>query len=169
MAMTHGILREQVEKETSPAKLFSVVNQILYNRGIRTNFITSFYAVLDPVNSSLKYSLAGHPPPLLRKASNQVSILPGRGIALGVIPDAQYEEFELAFEPGESLIAYTDGLTDANNPERESFNLMNLETAIETGPVSAKDLIKHLQRTLGDWVKKAPNFDDITLLVVGRK
>jgi serine phosphatase RsbU (regulator of sigma subunit) len=169
MALAHGLIRERVENETSPAALLTQVNRSLCGQGIKTNFITSLYAILDPATSSLKYSIAGHPPPLLRKASGKVKTLAGKGIALGIFPDAQYEDMDLSLEPGESLVAYTDGMTDAYNPSGESFILPQLTTAIGSAPGPAKALLKHLKNTLGDWIKEAPNFDDITLLVIGRK
>jgi serine phosphatase RsbU (regulator of sigma subunit) len=169
MALAHGILRERVEKETSPAGLLSQVNRLLYGQGITTNFITTFYGILDPSSSRFQYALAGHPQPLLRKVSGKIETLAGKGIALGVIPDAQYEDMELSIAPGESLVAYTDGMTDANNSLRESFQIDHLRMAIGAAPAPAKALLKHLQNSLGDWVKQAPNFDDITLLVIGRK
>jgi len=169
MALTHGLIRERVENEASPAALLTQVNRALYEQDIKTNFVTSFYAILDPAESSLKYALAGHPPPLLRKVSGQVEVLAGKGVALGIFPDAQYEDMDLPLAPGESLVAYTDGLTDANNPLRESFQMENLRTAIGSAPAPAKALLKHLKNTLGDWVKEAPNYDDITLLVIERK
>jgi serine phosphatase RsbU (regulator of sigma subunit) len=169
MALTHGLIRERVENEASPAALLTQINRALYEQDIKTNFVTSFYAILDPANSSLKYALAGHPPPLLRKASGQVKTLPGKGIALGITPDAKYEDMDLSLAPGESLVAFTDGLTDANNPLSESFQLAHLKKAIGSAPAPAKALLKHLQNTIGDWVREAPNFDDITLLVIARK
>jgi sigma-B regulation protein RsbU (phosphoserine phosphatase) len=165
----HGLIHERVEKETSPAALLTQVNRLLIEQDIKTNFITSFYAILDPVNSSLKYAIAGHPPPLLRKASGHVETLAGKGVALGVFPEAKYEDMNFSLAPGESLVVFTDGLTDANNPLSEFFEMTQLKTAIGSAPAPAKALLKHLQRTLGDWVKEAPNYDDITLLVIARK
>jgi serine phosphatase RsbU (regulator of sigma subunit) len=169
MALTHGLIRERVENETSPAALLTQVNQALYELDIKTNFVTSFYAILDPANGSLKYALAGHPPPLLRKASGRVKVLAGKGVALGIFPEAQYEDMDLSLAPGESLVAFTDGLTDANNLLRESFELAHLKKAVGSAPAPAKALLKHLQTAIVDWVKKAPNYDDITLLVISRK
>jgi serine phosphatase RsbU (regulator of sigma subunit) len=168
MALTHGLIRERVENEDSPAALLAQVNRALYDHGIKANFVTSFYAILDPANSILKYALAGHPPPLLRKASGKVKTLTGRGIALGVSPDARYEDLELFLAPGESLVAFTDGMTDASNPLNESLDLEYLRTSIGSAPAPAKALLEHLQSTLDDWIKEAPNYDDITLLVIAR-
>jgi sigma-B regulation protein RsbU (phosphoserine phosphatase) len=158
-----------VEYETSPAALLTKVNRALFDLDIKTNFVTSFYGILDPSNSRLKYAIAGHPPPLLRKASGQVETLAGKGIAMGIIQDVQYEEMGISLAPGESLVTFTDGLTDANNSRRETFELSQLKKAIGSAPASPNALMNHLKNTLGDWVKEEPNYDDITILVIGRK
>ena len=168
MALTHGLIRERVENESSPAELLRQVNRALYYLDIQTNFVTSFYGILDPVMSSFKYALAGHPPPLLRKDSGQVETLPGKGIAMGITPNAQYKDMELVLAPGDSLISFTDGITDANNSLSEYFELTQLKQAISSAPAQAPALLDHLKMTLGDWIKEAPNFDDITLLVIGK-
>ena len=72
-------------------------------------------------------------------------------------------------EPGESLVTFTDGTTDANNPLRETFELTQLKKAVGLAPTSPNALLKHLKTTLRDWVKQEPNYDDITILVIGRK
>ncbi len=155
MALTHGLIRERVDSATSPAALLAQVNQAIYDLDIKTNFVTSFYGILDPANSSLKYALAGHPPPLLRRVSGQVETLDGKGIALGIIPDAQYTEQEISLAPGESLVTFTDGVTDANNSSSESFELEHLKTAVAGAPASAKGLLNHLKRSLLSWVKRS--------------
>jgi serine phosphatase RsbU (regulator of sigma subunit) len=169
MAMTHGLIRDRVENEPSPAALLTQVNRALCEQDMEMQFVTSFYAVLDPENANLKYALAGHPPPILRKASGQVENLAGRGIALGVTLEAQYEDVNLALAPGDSLVAFTDGFTDANSPSNESYEMAQLKAAIGSAPAHAAALLEHLQNTLVDWVREAPNYDDITLLAIGRK
>jgi serine phosphatase RsbU (regulator of sigma subunit) len=169
MALSHGLIREHVRKETSPAALLAKVNRELYGQGIATNFITSFYAIFDPAHGSIQYSLAGHPAPLLKKASGEVEILPGKGMALGIFPDSKYEDFNLLLKQGDSLLVFTDGLTDADNPAGESFQMDNLRTALRTAPLPAQELVSHLRKTLENWVKDAPQSDDITLFVIENK
>jgi len=168
MAMTHSLIRERVERESSPAALLSQVNRSLCKQDTDMQFVTSFYAILDPKKSIITYALAGHPPPFLRTASGQVKKLDGRGIALGVIPEAEYQDINLALSPGDSLVAYTDGVTDANSPANLSYEMTQLKTAIGAAPPHAAALLNHLQTTLVDWVREAPNYDDITLLAIGR-
>jgi sigma-B regulation protein RsbU (phosphoserine phosphatase) len=158
-----------VENESSPAALLMQVNQALCNQDMDMQFVTSIYAILDPVHATLKYAVAGHPPPFLRKASGQVKKLAGRGIALGITLEAQYEDISLALAPGESLVAFTDGVTDATSPAHETYDLDQLKKAIGSAPAQAEALLNHVQRGLMDWVKEAPNYDDITLLAIARE
>ena len=169
MAMTHGLIRERVENEPSPAALLMQVNRALCEQDMDMQFVTSFYGILDPENATLKYSLAGHPPPFLREASGQVTKLAGHGMAMGVNLEAKYEDINLSLAPGDSLVAFTDGVTDANSPANKSYDMAQLKSAIGSAPAHAVDLLKHLQNTLVDWVREAPNYDDITLLAIGRK
>jgi serine phosphatase RsbU (regulator of sigma subunit) len=169
MAMTHGLIRDRVENESSPAALLTQVNQALCKQDMDMQFVTSFYAVLDPANANFRYAIAGHPPPFLRKASGQVEKLAGKGIALGVSLEAIYEDIYLDLAPGDSLVAFTDGVTDANSPTNKSYEIEQLRTAIGSAPAHAVALLDFLKNTLVDWVKEAPNYDDITLLAIGRK
>ena len=169
MAMAHSLIRERVEHESSPAALLEQVNRALCEQEMDMQFVTSMYAILDPEKSIFTYSVAGHSPPFLREASGQVKELAGRGIAMGINPEAHYEDIRLALAPGDSLVAYTDGVTDANNPLHEAYDLAQLKMAIGAAPAQAGGLLNHLQSTLVDWVKGAPNYDDITLLAISRK
>jgi sigma-B regulation protein RsbU (phosphoserine phosphatase) len=169
MAMTHGLIRDRVQNESSPAALLAQVNQALCSQDTDLQFVTSFYAILNPKNASIKYAIAGHPPPFLRKATGQVEKLPGKGIALGVSLEAIYKDIYLDLAPGDSLVAYTDGVTDAYSPTNKSYEMEQFKTAIGSAPAHAEALLDYLQSTLVEWVKQAPNYDDITLLAIGRK
>ena len=169
MAMAHSLIRERVENETSPAALLTQVNQALCNQDMDMQFVTSIYGILDPENGTLKYAIAGHPPPFLREASGEVKKLAGRGIALGIKPDAHYEDLSVTLAPGDSLVAFTDGVTDANSPSNEMYDLAQLKKAIGAAPAQAEALLNHLHNTLVDWIKETPNYDDITLLAIARE
>ena len=169
MTMIHGLIRERVNRVTSPAALLTQMNQMLCEQNMEMQFVTAFYAILEPEKASLQYAIAGHPPPFLRKASGRVDHLAGKGIALGISPEAGYDDLHLTLAPGDSLVAFTDGMTDANNPSSESYEVPHLKAAISAAPTDARGLVKHLQNKLLEWVKEAPNYDDITLLVLARK
>ena len=168
MAMAHSLIRERVEIETSPAALLTYVNRALYNQDLDMQFITAFYAILDPKKSVLKYAIAGHPPPFLRKPSGKVKTLPGRGIALDINLDAVYKDKSLTLSPGDTLVVFTDGVTDAISPSHEPYEAEQLSKTIGSAPPQAEALLNHLQGSLVDWVKGMPNYDDITLLAINR-
>ena len=89
------------------------------------------------------------------------------GIVMGVNLEV-IEDIYLDLAPGDSLVAFTDGVTDANSPTNRLYEMEQLRTAIGSAPAHAAALLDHLQSTLVNWVKEAPNYDDITLLALGR-
>jgi serine phosphatase RsbU (regulator of sigma subunit)/energy-coupling factor transporter ATP-binding protein EcfA2 len=139
-------------------------------------FVTVFYGILDPSAGTLTYCNAGHYPPYLLghlPASTQegdpVQALPGRGMALGVIEDTSWGHRTVELPPGATLLLYTDGVLDAQNPQEERFGSERvLEIAQSSLGRSAHglqaDLLARLQQFMGD----AHQFDDMTLVTVVR-
>ena len=89
------------------------------------------------------------------------------GIVMGVNLEV-IEDIYLDLAPGDSLVAFTDGVTGPNSPTNKLYEMEQLKTAIGPAPGHAVALLEHLQSTLVDWVKEAPNYDDITLFAIGR-
>jgi sigma-B regulation protein RsbU (phosphoserine phosphatase) len=169
MAMTYSLIRERVEKDSSPASVLAEVNQHLHQQLADQSFVTAFYAVLDPARNRLTYANAGHHPPIVRRRSGQLEQLPNGSMALGVLPDTPYTEQSIHLEPGDSLVIYTDGVTDAFNPDDEVFDLPRLKTSVAQEPGSASALLGRLKGDLSTWVGSTPQFDDITVLVLTRQ
>ena len=80
-----------------------------------------------------------------------------------------YEDINLDLAPGDSLNAFTDGVPDANSPTNRAYDMEQLKAAIGSAPAHPVARLDHLQNTLNEWVKEAPNTDDITDLAIGRK
>jgi serine phosphatase RsbU (regulator of sigma subunit) len=169
MAMTYSLIRERVEKDSSPASVLAEVNRHLHQQLADQSFVTAFYAVLDPARNRLTYANAGHHPPIVRRRSGQLEQLPNGSMALGVLPDTPYTEQSIHLEPGDSLVIYTDGVTDAFNPDDEVFDLPRLKTSVAQEPGSASALLGRLKGDLSTWVGSTPQFDDITVLVLTRQ
>jgi type II secretory pathway predicted ATPase ExeA len=134
-------------------------------------FVTIFYGILDPSTGRLTYCNAGHHPPYLLEAGSEDStqVLPGRGIALGVLQDTGWGYTTLELTPGALLVLYTDGVVDALNPAKEPFGSERLLEAAQANvgrPVQEfhDDLLTRLNQYMGD----EPQFDDITLMAVAR-
>jgi sigma-B regulation protein RsbU (phosphoserine phosphatase) len=134
-------------------------------------FVTVFYGILDPATGTLTYCNAGHHPPYLLdpQAGDPVQVLPGRGMALGVIEDTSWGHTAVPLPPGAALLLYTDGVVDAMSPDQERFgNERMLDVARTSLGRSAQELQADLLAGLQQFVGEEPQFDDITLMVVRR-
>ena len=137
-------------------------------------FITFFMAVADPATGDLVYTNAGHNPPVLvrKKPSateNGFDILEGGGMILGILPMAQYKEFQVRMEPGDILVLYSDGVTEAVNPSDEDFGekrLAGLGASLRDSP--AQQIVEAIHSEVAKFTQGAPPADDITVVVARR-
>jgi sigma-B regulation protein RsbU (phosphoserine phosphatase) len=129
-------------------------------------FVTAFYGILDPDDQQLTYALAGHNPPFVRHLDGAVEEMGIEGIALGVLPEAEYSDRSLDFQDGDLLVVYTDGVTDALNLQGEAFGLQRWREVIAQAPFTAGQCLQHLRNRLLEFTQGAPQFDDITLIVI---
>jgi len=158
------------EHVRSPANVLHAVNGTLIRHLDGQQFLTAFYATLDPSSGQLTYCNAGHAPPLLiGGASSSPQALPRTGPALGVIEQAQWEPRSLELAPGEALVLYTDGVTDAEGPGGEFFGAKRLERVVRaaqgTTAIEARDAIL---AAVAAFRQGTPQFDDIAIVVLRR-
>ena len=105
-----------------PGAVLTEVNDLLNEENEAAMFVTLFYAVFNPSNGLLNYANGGHNPPIIVHPDGTSTLLPATGgIALGVAPKFQYEESSVILDPGDTLVLYTDGVTEAMNAEGEEF------------------------------------------------
>ncbi len=169
MAMVRSLLRATANAANdtpSPAAALMAVNHSLLSQCSAVMFVTMFYAILDPADRSLMYTIAGHNPPLLRRLDGAVETLPRGGLLLGILEDVQLSNSSLRLTPGEALVIYTDGLTDAENTEGTAYGAARLSAAIQFAPRQASSLLAHILNDLDAFARGVPSMDDITLLVV---
>jgi len=168
MALTRTLFHAAVLETPSPAAALSRVNDLLLPDTKQGMFVTAVYVVLDQTTGELTYTNAGHNPPLVIR-KDTVEKLTRTGVALGAWSDSVFEEKTITLEPGDSLLLYTDGLTEAFNLEGDMFGEERLLRAIgwqETD--SADDMIKKVEAALDDFIADAPPSDDLTMLAVRR-
>ncbi len=172
MAMVRTLIRTYAfEHESAPAAVVSAANGRILSDTNDDSFVTAFYAVLDPATGALQYCNAGHNPPYLFRTQNggAVEELRGTGIPLGMLEDAVWEGGEVTMLPGDRLLAYTDGVTDAQNPDDEPFGEGRL---LEVAKANVKATPIEMRTAVFDEIKsfvgQAPQEDDITLMVVAR-
>jgi sigma-B regulation protein RsbU (phosphoserine phosphatase) len=146
------------------------VNTLLHESIERDKFVTAFYGVLDYKNRMLIFSNAGHNPPILARADGSIELLVEGGVALGVLPDAVYEERPIAIHERDVLLLYTDGATEAESPSGEQFGQWRLEQLVSSlRERSADEILEAVVDEVLAWVAERGQNDDLTLMVVKGK
>lgn len=131
MALAIAMLRTLAAENLTLVGLLERLNRLVYEQTPGSRFITMFAAAIDPATWTLTYINAGQTPPLLRRRSGDIETLVTGGIALGMFHGATYEAAELTLDPGDLLIAYSDGVTEAESPAGEPFDEAGLRRLIE--------------------------------------
>jgi sigma-B regulation protein RsbU (phosphoserine phosphatase) len=169
MAITHSIAHTQPAEPTPPSRMLDYLNRQLTCRytAQRGSFVTAFYGIFDPRTRKLSYSCAGHNAPRLKRCEDgTMTSLDGTlGLPLGIEKNESYAEATHALRPGDQIIFYTDGITEARNPAGEMFGVERLDAVLEDCRVSAAPLIDAVLSTLAAFTAGAPADDDRTLLV----
>jgi len=170
MAMCRTLLRASAISRTSPAATLMRVNELLFNDSRTDLFVTVLYAVWDPGTGEVVYSSAGHNPMMLVRGRKQkVTEMRSKGIALGVLPRIALEEHRITLGPGDSLVAYTDGLTEAMRINYEEWGVDRLHAALrQPPPYSAEQIINKVLSEVDEFVGDAPQSDDLTMWVLQR-
>jgi serine phosphatase RsbU (regulator of sigma subunit) len=170
MALTRTLFRAAVSESDSPAQVLRRMNELLLPDTGQGMFVTAVYAVLDPQSGELTYANAGHNPPVWMRAQGSVEKLSRTMIALGVLDSPNVTQRTITIQPGESVLLYTDGLTEAFSPQGEFFGESRLlEIVGATLPPSAEGLIAALQSQLLDFVGLEGLADDLTMLALRRQ
>ena len=131
MAFLRASLRAATHIGYSPHISMAKVNYLLWESIERNQFVTAFYGILDVTNKTLAYTNAGHNPPLLLHKDGNSKFLDHGSLPLGMFRDTRYHEYYLTTEPGEILVLYTDGVTEAHNPQGEEFGRDRLAEAVK--------------------------------------
>jgi serine phosphatase RsbU (regulator of sigma subunit)/putative methionine-R-sulfoxide reductase with GAF domain len=170
MAMCRTLVRATAMSRSSPADTLVRVNDLLHNDSRSDLFVTMLYLIWDPEASSLKYANAGHNPLLLaRHGKQRIEELKTHGIALGIIPNIQLEEMTIKINPGDTLLAYTDGVTEARNTSDDEWGTGGLQKAFIADRQKRPDiLIANILQQLDTFASGATQHDDITLWALKR-
>lgn len=151
-----------------PAAAIRDANAIIANDAKSGMFVTLFYGFLDSAERTLTYVNAGHNPPIhFRAVDGTLSELAATGIAMGVLPDAAYTQESVQMLPGDVLVLYTDGITEAENADLEMFGTGRLERIIlASNQLPADGLIEEILTAVRSFTGDHPQSDDITLMVI---
>ena len=155
---------------TDLAALVTRLNRIIVSNCPSNRFISFFFGVLDSKTGELAYVNAGHNPPLLMHADGKVEKLECTGLVLGIMAAAKYEQQTCCLEPGDVVVLFSDGVTEACRPDiDEEFGEDRLaETIAELRNQSAQSIIQCINQRVHDFTAGSPPADDITLVVAKR-
>jgi serine phosphatase RsbU (regulator of sigma subunit) len=168
MAAMKGVFKAESRRVLSPADLLRRSNEALESDFSRAHvFATAFFVRVAPGGRRLEYALAGHNPPIVVRKNGDTELLKRGGLALGLMPQVEYQETSLRMEPGDVLVAYTDGLVEARDAEKRFFSLDRLrQLAVSTRELSAERIRSVLLDELSLHTGGNPPADDVTLVVL---
>ena len=173
MTLSHTLIRTFAgEYPNQPEQLLTAVNRRIIADTPANLFVTAFYGILDPVTGTFIYCNAGQNPPFLFSAGNAIPtrILKATGVPLGIFEDKFWTQNISVIEPKSTLVLYSDGITEAQNPAGEFFGEERLlRVAGANLGRSAEDMQEAIILALREFVGKAPQSDDITLVVITRE
>ncbi len=154
-----------------PARVLEATNIRLLSDINTGHFVTVFYGILDPATGFLKYSNAGHNPPLHIKAAakSETQMLSRTGMALGVLDVAAWKKVQLQLDPGDTLVIYSDGVIDARDVDGKTFEMEGLLSSLRGRAGRPGNELHHgLLDDLSAFVGNAQPFDDITVITIFR-
>ncbi len=170
MALTRTLVRAAVIETPSPAEALQRVNELLMPDTKQGMFVTAVYAVLDLDTGELTYANAGHNPPLWVRANGEIERLTRTGVALGATEARTISQQTIHLSNEESILFYTDGLTEEFSANGDLFGEARLRDAIFSGLSSSVDaMLNSVEASLNAFVGSIPLSDDLTMLAVRRK
>lgn len=171
MVLVQSLIRAKAEQTQSPAEALAQVNRALIAQSRTTMYVTVFYAILDTATGTFTYSNAGHYPPMVRRFSrpDKCEVLPLGGLILGMFEEVSLCDATFTLAPGDTLVIYTDGVTDAENRREEDYGSNRFADAITTAPADAQALLTHILTDVAAFTGSHPQLDDMTLFVVSRE
>jgi sigma-B regulation protein RsbU (phosphoserine phosphatase) len=169
MAVTHCLAHTQPGSPLRPSQVLDYLNQhltALYTSR-NENFVTAFYGIYDPSQRTLTYASAGHNPPRLKRCQDGtlLTLEQAGGLPLGIVPEGSYDESVQQLQPGDQLILYTDGITEANDPQGQQFGTERLDQLLENCSLQASALLDSVLRSVNEFTQDLPPLDDLTLIV----
>ena len=171
MAVSRTIIHSKGMQGVSAAECLTESNQLLANSSVNYMFVTVFYAIFNTKTGLVTYSNGGHNPPHVVRADGTIEQLPVyRQYMVGVFAEEQYAEKTLQLEHGDTLVMFTDGVTEAMDPTSRLFGTDRLNNILSgVADKSSQEIVEAVKAGIADFVEDAEQSDDITMLVLKRK
>lgn len=170
MALLLAVLRTLVDERLEPSELVRRLNVQICRHSPRSRFITLFYAVYEPATGTLAYVNAGQNPPLVRRRSGSYERLTATGVALGMFENSSFDEGRTTIAPGDQLVMYSDGITEAEDPDGQPLEEAGLEHVLGRHATStASQLAAHILAAVEAHARQSRFGDDLTILILKRR
>jgi len=167
MSNLQATLRASVWQFHEPADVMNRINNQIANTTSSEKFATFFYGILNSRKLTFTFTNAGHNYPIIKKRNGQYYNLTDGGLVIGVKPDFEYSQTKMNLSPGDTVVFYTDGITEALNPQIEEFGEQKLLDIIINYPYrSAEELRNHIYEEMIRFTKGESQYDDLTLIVL---
>ena len=167
MAVTRTLIRATALPGRKPLEILQKVNAQLCAENPANLFVTMILGIVDTATGRMEYGQGGHNPPILIPVQGEPIYEPSGGMPLGVFEEAKFGQRQLDLKTGETLLVYTDGVTEAMNPRRELFGETRLKEAVRgQAGLSAESLTQRVVGAVTRYASGAEPSDDITLLAI---
>lgn len=171
MTLTKGFLKALAKQTDSPAEVLTKMNELFYENVERGRFISMIYAIVDLKHKTIRIARAGHNPVIYHDTDGKINLINPNGLALGLesgnIFGKVITEYQSDLKSGKIFILYTDGFTEAVNKKREEYGLERMfEIARLNSSLSAKELKDKLVEDVNKFIGKAPQHDDMTMVIL---
>ncbi len=166
----HALLRVYLQYPMELVELVRRLNALVYNNSPAERFITFFIMIFDPINHKFTYVNAGHNPPFLfRKSRNDINELMASGLPLGIVEEQQFETHQINLQHGDTLVLYTDGVTEAANKKLQQYGEQKLrECVLRNFETTAETIKGCIVRDVQGFIGNYPLSDDFTLMGLKR-
>ena len=170
MAVSRTLIRATGIRGVIPSECITYSNELLAKESANFMFVTVFYGIYNIKTGEVTYTNAGHNPPYLMKADGTIEQLPlSKDIVVGALDDFQFSEEKLQLEHGDTLLLYTDGVTEATNVNNEEFGEKRLEETLkDAAHQNCQQIINAVKANVNSFAGEAEQSDDITLLAIKR-
>jgi sigma-B regulation protein RsbU (phosphoserine phosphatase) len=167
MASFRASLIAEIRNNYAIRSIMFKVNNLLFESTESDIYVTAVYGVLDTKNRIFTFTNAGHNAPIFRRADGRMEYLIEGGVTLGTFENSKYEERPLSLSPGDVIVLYTDGVTEAKNEEEEEFGTKRLKRVInDSHKLRAAQIQENIYKAVKDFTGNLPQADDLTMIVI---
>ena len=171
MAVSRTLIKATGLRDVASNVCMQMVNDMLCGESVESMFVTVFYGIYDLKTGEIDYTNAGHNPPYILHADGTVEMMKTEcNLVLGAIEGMSFKNESLQLQPGDAIVLYTDGVTEAENKDHEQFGESRMEAALaELKGAESKQIVDTINASVKEFVNGAAQSDDITQLVIRRK